>query len=485
MKLRSPIDESLFVGNQWLTPSGPALEVVNPTDETLLASVPTATGADVAEAVLAAWGAKDEWARTPAVQRSAALRAMASLMQSHREQLAVSLMQEVGKPIEQASGELDFAIQYLNYVAEWDRRILGEIIPSDQRGEVINLLRVPFGVVAAICPWNFPLALFARKVAPALLTGNTVVLKPSEVTPLSVLAFVRLIHEHLDLPAGVLNVVVGGGQTGRDLVTDPRVAMVTMTGHRDTGKRIMKAASQNLTRVSLELGGKAPMIVWRDADVELAVQAGLAARHMNAGQACSCAERIYVHDDLVEEFTQRYVEGARALRMGDPATAVDLGPLVNRAQMEKAELAMETARTEGATVVLPGGRPAEKMYEKGYWFAPAVLVDVSDKMTIMREETFAPITPIQSVSSLDEVLRMGNDSRYALSAFLFSNDYGLIMELANQIECGELYVNRPNGEAVQAHHVGHKESGMGGDDGLHGVLKYTQIRTVYHHYGEE
>lgn len=476
-------EPTTFVNNEWSNGGGEAIPVSNPADGSVIARVASATDEQVSAAIGAAWDARRAWARLPAVERSAYVRRMARVVEQHRDELERLLVQEVGKPLAQARGELDFTIGYFDYTAEWDRRIEGDILPSDNAGESIHLVRSPLGVVAAICPWNFPLALFARKVAPALVTGNTVVLKPSEVTPLSTVALMRLIDEHVGLPAGVLNLVAGGKQTGATLVDDPRVAMISMTGHRDTGKAIMARAAKNLTRVSLELGGKAPLIVWSDADIPAAVEAGIVARHGNAGQICTCAERVYVHEAVADEFVERYVEAARNLRMGDPMTDVDLGPLVNDVQFEKAQASMARAVDEGATVTLAGGRPSGGAFARGYWYAPAVLTGVNGDMSIMREETFAPITPIQRVSSLDEVFDEANRSRYGLSAYLFTNDYRVVMRAANELECGELYVNRANGEALQAHHIGHKESGIGGEDGKYGILKYTQLRSVYHRYG--
>jgi lactaldehyde dehydrogenase/glycolaldehyde dehydrogenase len=417
------------------------------------------------------------------VERGAHLRAIADLVLAHREQLAALLVSEVGKPASEAAGEIDFTESLLRYNAEWDRRLEGDILPGDVAGEVIHLLRAPIGVVAAICPWNFPLAVLARKLAPALLTGNTLVIKPSEVTPLSTIELVRLIDEHLDLPPGVINLVTGGPSTGAALVRDELTSMVSFTGHRDTGKAIMAAAAANLTRVALELGGKAPAIVWRDADLDLAIPAIVAARHTNSGQVCTSAERVLVHHDLLEAFTERYVGAVEALRLGDPRGQVDMGPLVNAAQLEKTIATVEAARAEGASVVSGGGRPGGAEFEKGYWHAPTVLRDVTPQMAVMHEETFGPVTPILGIGSLAEAVEVANDSRYGLSAYIFSSDYQTIMNTVDALHFGEIYINRTLGESVHAHHSGYGESGIGGEDGKWGLLRYTQIKTAYHHYG--
>lgn len=473
----------LYINGAWRAPKGPSIDVYDPRDETVLAKIASATAAEVHDALLAARAAQRDWARTPAPQRGAHVRAMADLVKRNRDELARIISQEVGKPLTQAYGEVDFAEGFLRYNAEWDRRLEGEILPGDSPGETVHLLRVPLGVVAAICPWNFPLAVLCRKLGPALVTGNTIVIKPSEISPLSTLAFVRLIDEQLDVPAGVVNLVTGAGATGQALVDDPLASLVSFTGHRDTGKAVMARASANLTRVSLELGGKAPAIVWKDADLDLAVPAILAARHTNCGQVCTAAERVLVHRDLLEPFTERYVAAAQALRVGDPLKDSDMGPLVSAAQLKKTSAAVELARREGASVLLGGGRPEGAEFEKGYWFAPTVLRNVTPKMSVMIEETFGPVTPIVGIDSIEQALDIANASRYGLSAYLFSRDYSTVMRTVNELDFGEIYINRTLGESIHAHHAGYKESGIGGEDGKWGLLRYTQVKTAYHHYG--
>jgi lactaldehyde dehydrogenase / glycolaldehyde dehydrogenase len=413
------------------------------------------------------------------------LREIADLMVANESYLADLIVTEMGKPTSQASAELNFAVSLLRYSAEWDRRLEGEILPGDVPGEVIHLLHAPVGVVAAICPWNFPLAVLCRKLGPALVTGNSFVAKPSEISPLSTIELFRLISENLDVPVGVLNLVTGAGETGRALVEDLTTNMVSFTGHRDTGKSIMAVASQNLTRVALELGGKAPAIVWRDADLDLAIPAIVAARHTNSGQVCTSAERVFVHETLFDEFVSRYVESIGALEVGIPTSGADMGPLASAQQLAKTAAAVSTATREGATLVAGGGRPENgELSEEGYWFAPTVLVDVNPSMTVMREETFGPITPILAVESLDEAVSFANDSRYGLSAYLFSRDYQAVFRAVDELQFGEIYVNRTLGESVHAHHAGYRESGIGGEDGKWGLMRYTQVKTVYHHYGE-
>jgi lactaldehyde dehydrogenase/glycolaldehyde dehydrogenase len=473
----------LYIAGAWRHASGDTIEVFDPRNETVLAAPRSATAAEVHSALSAARLAQGDWAHLPAAVRGQFIRRLGDLVHVHRDSLAHLIAQEVGKPLSQAFKEVDFAEGFLRYNAEWDRRLEGEILPGDTADETIHLLRVPLGVVAAICPWNFPLAVLCRKLAPALVTGNTIVIKASEISPLSTIAFVQLIHDHLDLPPGVVNLVSGAAATGEAMVDSPLSSLVSFTGHRDTGKAVMVRAAAHLTRVSLELGGKAPAIVWKDADLDLAVPAILAARHTNCGQVCTAAERVLVHRDLLEPFTERYVAAARALRVGDPFETVDMGPLVSSAQFAKTSAAVELARREGATVLLGGGRPDGTMYESGYWFAPTVLRDVSPSMSVMIEETFGPVTPILGIDSIEEALSIANASRYGLSAYLFSRDYGTVMKTVNDLDFGEIYINRTLGESIHAHHAGYKESGIGGEDGKWGLLRYTQVKTAYHHYG--
>jgi len=472
-----------YIDGSWRSAAGPVIDVVNPSTEDRLVGVPSSTSADVEAALRAARRAQRAWSALPIMQRGDYLRSIADVFAANHETLERLIVTEVGKPAAQAAGEVAFAQAFLRYNADWDRRLEGEILPGDVPGEVIHLLRSPVGVVVAICPWNYPLAVLCRKIAPALLTGNTVVAKPSEVTPLSTIEAFRLIDAHIGLPPGVLNLVTGGAETGRALVRSPLTSMVSFTGHRDTGKQVMAEAAANLTRVSLELGGKAPAIVWKDADLDIAVPAIVEARHTNAGQVCTSAERVLVHRDIVDAFTTRYVHAVRLLRVGDPMGSVDVGPLVSAAQLEKTTTALEQALDDGAVVAAGGGRPQGSAYARGYWFSPTVLRDVRVDARIMVEETFGPVTPIVAIGSLDEAVEISNSSRYGLSAYLFSRDYATVMRSVNDLQFGEIYINRTLGESVHAHHAGMKESGIGGEDGKWGLLRYTQIKTAYHHYG--
>jgi lactaldehyde dehydrogenase/glycolaldehyde dehydrogenase len=458
---------------------------VNPATEEEISTLRGPSPEQIEVAVQAALEAQRAFAQESAPARGQLLRDVACVIDANAEELAQTVSREVGKPLSQARGEVAFSATYFRYMAEWDRRIEGEVLPGETHDETIALMRVPVGVVAVICPWNFPIALFARKVAPALVTGNAVIVKPSETTPLATLQLVGLLADKSVLPPGLVNLVVGDGRVGHELVSSKDVAMVTFTGHRDTGKKIMEAASANLTRVSLELGGKAPVIVARDADLKLAVDAVVDARHLNTGQVCTCPERVFVDRAVYEPFVNMYVERVNRLRIGRPEDDLDLGPLASARQLEKAEEAVDQARSEGATVVTGGARPSGMdLFKRGYWFSPTVLVDIKPEMQVMRDETFAPITPVMGVTSVAEALALANDSRYGLSAYLFTEDYRSAMRLVRDVKAGEIFLNRIGGESYHAFHNGHRDSGIGGEDGKHGVLAYTQLKSVYFNFAD-
>lgn len=474
-------ETSLFLAGAWRPGEGALHSVINPATGETMISYRGASDDQVDQALQAAREAVPGVRAVGSRQRGLFLRRLACAIDSVRDQLARLLVAEVGKPVAQAREEVAWARDYIDYVAEWDRRIEGELVPSDRGAEMIALMRVPVGVVGAICPWNFPLALFARKFAPAFLAGNAVVLKPSELTPLTTLQAAGLLETAAEgMPRGSFSLLLGDGRVGSHMATSRMMDMVTFTGHRDTGRVIAAAAGANLTRVSLELGGKAPVLVAADADLDIAVEATVKARHANTGQVCTCAERVFVADAVYEEFVRRYVDSVEALTIGDPNGDVDLGPLVSGRQLEKVASAIEVAEAAGAQVV-SGGAGSKPLPgpPTGNWFRPAVIVNVEPAMSIMQEETFGPVTPIMACRDVEEALRLANDSVYGLSAYVFTNDYSSAFRAADGLSVGEIYINRTSGEAVQAHHSGYRQSGIGGEDGKHGLLKYTQLKTVY------
>jgi lactaldehyde dehydrogenase/glycolaldehyde dehydrogenase len=353
----------------------------------------------------------------------------------------------------------------------------------DAANEHLMVRNVPYGVVVGIIPWNYPAALFARKVAPAIMAGNTIVLKPHEETPLAALALARIVEE-AGVPPGVVNVVTGAGRVvGDALVRHPITAMVTVTGSVRGGREILATAAENIVPVSLELGGKAPFIVLDDADLEAAVENAVDARFWNCGQVCTCNERTYVQRGVYDAFVERFVEAASSLRLGDPTREdVQMGPKVSRPELEKVETLVGGAVEDGAEIVLGGGRPEGVEFAKGYWFEPTVLTGTTNGMDIIQNEVFGPVLPIQPFDDFGEVVDLANDSRYGLTAYVFTSNLHKAMRAIDGIDFGEVYVNKIGPEQLQGFHTGYRLSGMGGDDGPYGYERYLRRKTVYLHY---
>ncbi len=462
------------------TGEGPqdVLPVFNPATEEQVSTVPASSRDTVGEAIEAATKAQPSWARLPAVQRAAHLHEIARLIREQIEPTARIISEEQGKPLRLARVEVEFAAEYVDYTAEWARRIEGEIVTSDRPNENIFLFRKPIGVVAGILPWNFPFFLMARKMAPALITGNTVIIKPSEETPNNAFEFARIVAAS-ELPAGVFNVVTGTGATaGQALTSDPRIGLITFTGSVGTGARIMAAAAANITDVNLELGGKAPAIVLGDANIDLAVEAVKNSRVLNSGQICNCAERVYVDRKVADEFTTKLAATMHKTRFGDPLQddTIDMGPLINRQGYEKVSGLVDSACKEGATVVT-GGRRGES--ETGYYYEATVLADCRQEMEVVRREIFGPVVPIIVVDGLEQAIIYANDSDLGLTSSIYTTDINAAMRACNDLKFGETYVNRENFEAIQGFHSGWRKSGIGGADGKHGLNEFMQTHVVY------
>lgn len=470
-----PVYENYINGE--FVPSAEHFDVLNPATGAVLARVPASDADQVDRALSAARSAQSAWAKRPANERAGYLRKIASKLRENVAHLARTITLEQGKIYGLAEVEVNFTADYLDYMAEWARRIEGEIITSDRPGENIFMFRKPLGVVAGILPWNFPFFLIARKMAPALVTGNTIVIKPSEETPNNCFEFARLVAE-TDLPAGVFNVVCGDGRVGAALTSNQQVDMISFTGSVETGARIMSAAAPNITKLNLELGGKAPAIVLADADLELAVKAIRDSRIINTGQVCNCAERVYVERGVADEFIDRISAAMAATRYGDPLadSSVEMGPLINRQGLESVAAKVKKAQAQGANLIT-GGNIAD--LGQGFHFQPTVLTGCSADMEIMRKEIFGPVLPIQIVDDLDEAIALANDCEYGLTSSLYTRDLSKAMYAIREIDFGETYINRENFEAMQGFHAGVRKSGVGGADGKHGLYEYTHTHVVY------
>lgn len=457
--------------------SSRTIPVFNPSTEQPIAEIPEATEQEVDTAVRAAERAQPAWGRLPAIHRAAHLQEIPAAIRRNRDALARTITEEQGKILPLAGIEVDFSAEYLDYMAGFARRYEGEIIQSDRPGENILLFKAPIGVVAGILPWNFPFFLIVRKVAPALVTGNTIVIKPSEETPINACEFAKIIAES-SLPKGVFNLVTGfGASVGAALAKHPRVGMVSLTGSVAAGAAVMRAAAPNITKVSLELGGKAPAIVMRDADLDLAVRAIRDSRIINTGQVCNCAERVYVQESIAGEFTQKVTAAMNATRFGDPfQTGNEMGPLVNRAQLMRVETAVQQAQNDGAKLVLGGERAK---FDTGYYYQPTVLTHCNQQTDIMRKEIFGPVLPIATFGNLDEAIELANDCEYGLTSSIFTRSLDVAMRACNELKFGETYINREHFEAMQGFHAGWRKSGIGGADGKHGLEEFLQTHVVY------
>lgn len=468
-----------FINGRFVSSSGTErITCINPATGAPICTVPDSTAADVEAALAAAEAAQKEWARRPAVERAAALRKIAAKIREQVEPLARIITEEQGKTLPLARVEVSFTADYLDYMAEWARRIEGEILESDRAGETILLFRQPIGVIGGILPWNFPFFLIARKAGPALVTGNTIVIKPSEETPHNAVKFCELLAQ-TDVPPGVINIVHGRGATaGKALASSPRIGMISFTGSVETGSAIMGAAAANITKVNLELGGKAPAIVMADADLDLAVRAVTASRVINSGQVCNCAERVYVHKKVAGEFVDKLAAAMKSSRFGDPLAdeSVAYGPLINEAGYRKVDALVRGAVAAGASVVT-GGRRAESA--GGYYYEPTVLASCRQDMEIIRREVFGPVAPVVTFDDLDEAIQFANDSDYGLTSSIYTRDLNTALRACQEIRFGETYINRENFEAMQGFHAGWRKSGIGGADGKHGLYEFTQTHVVY------
>jgi len=460
-------------------PGADYIEVFNPCTEELIARVPRGTQQDADLAVASAKKAQVAWSRRTSVDRASYLKAMADVIRQNREFLAATLSKEQAKVKGLAQVEIDFTAIYFDYYAGLARSYEGEIIPSDRPGEQIFLHKFPIGVVVGICPWNFPFFILARKVAPSLLTGNTAVIKISEETPLTSLEFAKLLSG-INLPKGVLNIVCGyGEEIGEALTNNKDVGIISLTGSVQSGHKVMAAAAKNITKVSLELGGKAPAIVCKDADLDLAVKAIVASRIIYSGQVCNCAERVYVESEIYDAFIAKLIPAMKAVKSGNAFEdeGIDMSSQINKTQLEKISKMVERAVEEGAQVACGGKKNGD--FLKGHYYEPTVLLEVKQNFEIIQKETFGPVLPVMKVKDFDEALNLANDCEYGLTSSVYTNDLNKVLRATRELNFGETYFNRENFEAIQGFHAGWRKSGIGGADGKYGLEEYLQTKTVY------
>jgi len=472
--------KQMYINGEWVSAeSGETLQIVNPATGETVGSVSFGDGRDAGKAIDAAHDAFGTWSRLTARERSKYLYNLSELVKSHRDELAGIISAEMGKPIGEAKGEVLGAADNFVWYAEEAKRVYGETIPSSVANKRIMVLRQPVGVVGAITPWNFPVNMVARKIAPALAAGCTVVLKPAESTPLSAIRLFELM-EQAGFPKGVVNLVIGKPESiGQEFVEHPKLSKIGFTGSTRVGKLLMEGAAKQVKRVSMELGGHAPFIVFADADLDAAVKGLFESKFRNSGQMCICTNRLYVHSDVADAFTEKLIERLKKAKVGDGRLKeTEIGPLVNERALTKVLEHIEDAKGKGGQVVYGGARLTEGDYAKGFYCEPTVITDVTDEMKIAYEETFGPVVPIVRFTDEAEVLKQANNTRFGLAAYVYTRDNQRCFRVAEQLEYGIVGINDGAPTQTQAPFGGFKESGIGREGGRYGMDEYLETKFV-------
>lgn len=476
MQLNDPklFRQAAYINGEWIN-SLQTLDVLNPADNHFLGTVPNLGVAETEAAIAAANAALPEWRAKKARERSAILRKWFELILANQDDLALMMTLEQGKPLVEAKGEVIYGAAFIEWFAEEAKRVYGDIIPEPASGRRILVLKQPIGVVAAITPWNFPNAMITRKCAPALAVGCTVVIKPAESTPFSALALAEL-AERAGFPKGVINIVTGDPKPiGVELTRNPLVRKLSFTGSTAVGKLLMQQCAGTVKKLSLELGGNAPFIVFEDADLDQAVAGVLASKYRNTGQTCICANRLLIHDRIYDAFAEKLATAVMALKVGQGLEAgVQQGPLINSAALQKVESHVQDALSKGATL-LCGGAPHAL---GGTFYQPTVLTHVTPDMRIAREETFGPVAPLFRFHSEEEAIRLANDTEFGLAAYFYSRDLGRVWRVSEALEYGMVGVNEGAISTEVAPFGGVKESGFGREGSKYGVDDFLEIKYV-------
>ncbi len=470
------METRLLIRGEQVAGDGPALAVENPATEETVTELGTASPEQLDAAIAAAREAAPGWAATPAVERAELLHEVATRMRALTDELARVLTLEGGKPLIENSDEVGWTAAAFDYYAEMGRNFAGRVIPSIEATQLALVVKEPTGVWGAIVPWNYPLLLLSWKLAPALAAGNTVVAKPSELTPLSTLMLATCFAE---LPPGVLNVVAGAGDVGAALVGDARIDGVAFTGSVATGKKVAAACAERVARMNLEMGGKDPFIVCADVagDIEVAARGGAWAAYLNAGQVCTSAERFYVQREVYDDFVEAFVGHARSLRVGDPLDpSTDVGPMVSAPQRAKVETQVEAAVAAGAELLVGGDRAG---LERGHFYAPAVITGAPASTDLLREETFGPVAPIVPVASLDEAIELANSTPFGLGANVYTRDLETAVRCLREIRAGTVWINDPLTDNDAGPFGGFKQSGFGRELGQEGLEAFQETKHVH------
>src|ERR1700744_653596 len=476
MKLKDPtlLRELCFIDGGWsAADNGATLEVKNPATAQLLGTIPNMGADETKRAIAAAATALPAWRARTAKDRAVIMRRWFDLMIANQDDLAALMTAEQGKPLAESRTEIAYSASFIEWFAEQAKRLYGDIIPGHQGDKRIMVLRQPVGVVAAITPWNFPSAMITRKAGPALAAGCTMVLKPATQTPLSALALAEL-AQRAGIPKGVFSVVTGSATAiGGEMTGNPTVRKVTFTGSTEIGKKLMVQCAATVKKLSLELGGNAPFIVFDDADLDAAVQGALASKYRNTGQTCVCANRLLVQAGVYDEFARRLKEAVTQFRVGDGlAGATDQGPLIDAKAVAKVEEHIADALAKGAKVALGGKRHALG----GTFFEPTILTDVTPKMLVAREETFGPVAPLFKFETEAQAIAMANDTEFGLAAYFYSRDVGRVWKVAEGLESGMVGINTGMISTEVAPFGGVKQSGLGREGSSHGIDEFLEVK---------
>ena len=476
IKNQSLFIEKAYIDGRWVDADDKStLDVINPVNQEIIGQVPNCGAEETNVAINAAAEAQKKWQKYPAKEKASILRDFYDLLCSNQADLAKILTYEQGKPLAEAIGEIAYSASFIEWFAEEAKRVYGDLIPGHMHDRRTLVVKQPVGVVASITPWNFPSAMLARKVGPALATGCSLVCKPAKQTPFSALAFAYLAEE-AGVPKGLLNVLTGNAQTiGKALTDSEVVRKLTFTGSTEIGKMLLKECANTVKRVSMELGGHAPFIVFEDADIEAAIQGAIAAKYRNSGQTCVCANRIYVHEDVYEEFSKGFTKEAGKLKTGqgfDPST--DQGPLIDKAALAKVEEHVADAKNHGGQIAL-GGQPHKL---GGLFYEPTVIKDANDQMLVSYEETFGPVAPLFSFSSEEEVIERANNTPFGLASYFYTRDLAKSWRVSEQLEYGIVGLNTGIISTEMAPFGGIKESGMGREGSKYGIDDYLEIKYV-------
>jgi succinate-semialdehyde dehydrogenase/glutarate-semialdehyde dehydrogenase len=464
--------EQCYIDGQWVG-GQKTVKVINPATGSALGTVPDLGAAETRKAIEAAERALPAWRAKTGKERAAILRKWFELMMAAQDDLGQILTAEQGKPLAEAKGEIAYGASFIEWFAEEGKRVYGDTIPSPWADKRVVVLKQPIGVCALITPWNFPNAMIARKAGPALASGCTVVIKPASQTPYSALAMAEL-GERAGIPKGVLNVLTGGSKAiGGELCANPVVRKLSFTGSTATGSLLMKQCADTVKKLSLELGGNAPFIVFDDADLDAAVEGAMASKYRNAGQTCVCANRLYVQDGVYEVFSRKLAEKVKALKVGPGTEAgVVIGPLINKDGLEKVEQHVADALAKGAKVLV-GGKALG-----GLFYQPTVLTDVPPDALVSREETFGPVAPLIRFKSEEDAIRLANDTEFGLAGYFYSRDIGRIWRVAERMEVGMVGVNAGIISTEVAPFGGVKSSGLGREGSKYGIEEYLEVKYV-------